>query len=188
MAKPFKLMLLATALCIASAPALVMASPDDGWQGVVRCADSRTAELRHACIDQVLREQGVLTREKEAAAEREAFGARRPAPTASPVPPVVAQGPATPARPIPTPADLPGPEATRERASTLVTEIARVEQGADRKLIIITAEGAIWRQLETVEMRGAPRKGDAFTIEQAALGSYRCRIGRSLIFRCSRQD
>lgn len=149
------------------------------WEAVVQCASHSGAAARHACIDQLLRDRGVLDRERELSDARQSFGQERravPAPAPAPAPAV-----ATAARP---PASAPPPAAPPE-LKALQTQVAAVRTGADRMLTITTAEGAVWRQTQTIDMRIPPVKGDTIEIEESALGGHRCKFG-SKIFRCRR--
>ncbi|MBB5987170.1 hypothetical protein [Sphingobium lignivorans] len=160
------------------------------WEAVVQCARQTGAPARHACIDQVLRGSGVLDSEREMNEARQSFGQQGRS-EAAPVPPPTA--PAVPAMPAPAQraeaapaAPAPAPAAPPPPLRALQTEVASARLAADRKLVITTREGAVWRQTETIELRASPRAGDSFEIEEAALGGHRCKLGRSRIFRCER--
>lgn len=147
------------------------------WEAVVQCAGRSGAAARHACIDQVLRDRGVLDRERELSDARQSFGQeRRAAPAPAPAVVPVAQ-PAASAPPPAVPAEL----------KALQTQVVAVRTGADRMLTITTAEGAVWRQTQTIDMRIPPVKGDTIEIEESALGGHRCKFG-SKIFRCRRMN
>ncbi|BAK67855.1 hypothetical protein SLG_31800 [Sphingobium sp. SYK-6] len=162
------------------------------WEAIVQCARQTGAPARHACIDQVLRGSGLLDSEREMNEARQSFGQQRRS-EAVPVPPPAA--PAAPAMPAPAqraeaapaaPTPAPAPAAPPAPLRALQTEVASARLAADRKLVITTREGAVWRQTETIELRASPRAGDSFEIEEAALGGHRCKLGRSRIFRCER--
>jgi len=153
------------------------------WEAVVQCAGRSGAAARHACIDQLLRDRGVLDREQELSDARQSFGQeRRPVPVPAPAPAAAAQPAA--AAVARAPASAPPPAAPPE-LKALQTQVAAVRTGADRMLTITTAEGAVWRQTQTIDMRIPPTKGDTIEIEQSALGGHRCKFG-SKIFRCRR--
>ena len=165
-------LLAATAFLLAPIPAWAQDDQDGAtanWQAIVACAERPNPENRHACVDSVLREAGVLDPEREIAAQRESFGetlrddehveqARRET------------------------ASAPPPEITK-----LETTVANALIGGDRLLVIATAEGAVWKQLDGSPFRRVPAKGAAFSAEEGALGSYRCKIG-SDVYRCQRVD
>jgi hypothetical protein len=152
------------------------------WDAVVQCARLSGATARHDCIDQLLRDKGVLDSQRELSDARQSFGQDRRVETrAAPVAahaPVIAPSVTAAAPPPPRPSAPP-------ELKALQTQIASVRVGANRMLVITTAEGAVWRQTQTTEIRTLPVKGDAIEIEQGALGGHRCKIG-SKMFRCQR--
>jgi hypothetical protein len=165
-------LLAATAFLLAPIPAWAQDDQDvatANWQAIVACAERPNPENRHACVDSVLREAGVLDPEREIAAQRKSFGG-------------------TPR------GDERVEQARRETASAPPPEITKLETivanaliGGDRLLVIATTEGAVWKQIDGSAFRRAPAKGAAFSAEEGALGSYRCKIG-SDIYRCQRVD
>jgi len=164
------------------------------WDAVVQCAKLPGTTARHDCIDQLLRDKGVLDRQREMSDARQSFGQDRRVETrAAPVPapvPVPAPAPAPAQAVTPSVAAAAQPAAPSRPSAppelkALQTTIASVRVGADRMLVITTAEGAVWRQTQTIEMRILPVKGDTIEIEQGALGSHRCKAGGKF-FRCQR--
>jgi hypothetical protein len=155
------------------------ASPQERWAQVVACARQGEAASRHECIDAVLRVAGVLDPAMEAAALRQNFG-RSPRPV-EPAPPSAAVEAAAIAA-NPAVAGTPPPVAS---VASIVTA-ARF--GNDRRLLVATQGGAVWRQVDDEDIRTAPRPGTPFEVREAALGSYRCTVGRSTHFRCARAD
>jgi hypothetical protein len=167
-----------------------------GWAAVAGCAQQVTERARHSCLDQVLRDAGLLTAEMTARQERSNFGlgnTATPAPPAPPVAPVAAVPKAAPAAPaavaappVPAPA-VAAPRAPEPKPERLEVEVASVATTPDhRKLIITTSEGAVWRQTEDLEILPLPVAGDRMTLRKGALGSYFCRFGKSVTFRCMR--
>jgi len=155
------------------------------WDRIVRCGAIVSAGERHNCLDGVLRQAGVLTPEREIAEQRESFGqpVRSAAPAASEAP-VSAPAPQQAVQQTPQPSPSPAP--SRE-ITGLTTTVADALIGGDRLLVVATAEGAVWKQIDGGPFRRAPAKGEAFSVEEGALGSYRCKIG-SDIYRCRRVD
>lgn len=172
---------------LGSAAALAQAglSPAERWQQVVACAAQDSNSGRHQCIDAVLRAAGVLNPEREAQVNRENFGREdRPAapPPAPPAPPPPAAAPAAaaapPAAPVAPPAPLQG----------IATQVAAVSQGGDRKIVVTTTEGAIWRQIDSSPIRRLPRVGESFEVREGAMGGYRCTFNGNTTYRCERRD
>jgi hypothetical protein len=159
------------ALALAASPASAQeagAVSAGQWEAVVACAAQGGANERHRCIDDVLRTAGVLDPQREQAAARESFGQPAREPEPAPVPAA-----AVPQAPPP--------------VTGVETTVADALIGGDRLLIVATAEGAVWKQLDGAQFRRAPAAGTAFAVEEGALGSYRCKIG-SDVFRCRRMD
>ncbi len=153
------------------------------WDAVVRCAQKAGVSARHDCIDRLLREKGVLDAQRELSEARQSFGQDRraepkPAPAEAPVPAAAAAPRAEVAA-----SSGSAPSAPPE-LKALQTQVTSARVAADRMLVITTTEGAIWKQIETVEIRFPPVKGDSIEIEQTALGGHRCKLGK--IFRCQR--
>jgi hypothetical protein len=178
---------LATGLLAIGQASLVAAQgsgdPTANWSQVALCAKQTGSKARHACLDQLLRDKGLLDAGQEVAEAREAFG-RSARAEAAPPPPITPATKAEPLAPKPSKPQAAAPAETK--LSGLQTKVAAARLGADRKLLVTTSEGAIWHQTETLDLRSIPQKGDAFAIEEASLGSHRCTIGKSKVFRCQR--
>lgn len=151
--------------------------PEAGWAAVAGCAQQVTERARHSCVDQVLRDAGLLTPQMSEQQQRRAFGFDNAAPpaAAAPVPPAPAPAPAAPA------------SARKADPDRMEAQIAAVATSADGgKLVITTSEGAVWRQTEALKVLPPPQAGDQLNIRKGALGSYLCRIGSSASWRCTR--
>lgn len=162
-----------------------------GWAAVAGCAQQVTERARHSCLDQVLRDAGLLTPEMSERQERLTFGLGNtavPAPPAQPVAPAPQVPKAVPPAPAaPAPRPTPAPREVASQPERMEVEVATVAMSADRrKLIITTTEGAVWRQTEDMEILPLPVAGDRMTVRKGALGSYFCRVGNSVTYRCSR--
>lgn len=184
------------ALLLGGGSAQAQSAGDGGanWDAIVQCAKLSGTPARHACMDQVLRDKGVLDSQHELTEARQAFGQDRrvearaaapvPAPAPIPAPAPVRSADAV-AAPRPAPPPAPSLAASPPELKALQTTIANVRVAADRMLVITTVEGAVWRQLQTIDLRFSPEKGDRIEIEEGALGGHRCKLG-SKIFRCQR--
>lgn len=156
-------------------------SPQERWAQVAACAGQGDAASRHECVDAILRAAGVLDPQHEAVAQRENFGrvGRQEEEAAATL--------SAPDRPETAGRDpvAPAPPAALD---SIVTLVAAARFANDRHLLVATQEGAVWRQVDDEEIRTAPRPGTPFEVREAALGSYRCTVGRSTHFRCARAD
>ena len=183
----------AAALLLSAAAAQVQGqaqapmNAERGWSAIGQCA-GRSERDRHACMDDVLRQAGLLTPAAEASDRRRQFGlegepARVPAPTpapAMPTPPAVRTAPTTPAQ------SAPPAETASGTAERLQVEVVRATTGTDGKIVLTTADGAVWRQLDSDTIRQVPRAGDRISIRKASLGSYLCSLPSQITFRCRR--
>jgi hypothetical protein len=123
-------------------------------------------------VDDVLRGAGLLP--SSAAERRESFGLQKPPSPPEPKPAV----PPAPARE----ATAPPPADPRQLEVTL----ASATQAADGKLVLVTTEGAVWRQSESQTIRWLPVQGDAMKIEKTTFGGFLCSLGKGTVFRCRR--
>lgn len=174
---PMLMPALVTLLAAGSGTALAQGSaadPTTSWQAVIACTGHRDAADRHDCIDQVLRQAGVLDPVREVQVQREDFGrATRPV---APPPAVEAATPAT--RPTAPPS---------RQIDSIATTVAAARIGADGKLLVATAEASVWRQVDGETFRVTPPSGTGFEVERGSLGSFSCKVGRSS-YRCTRVD
>jgi hypothetical protein len=159
-------------------------SPADRWQQVVACAAQGSNAARHDCIDAVLRAAGALSPEREAQVNRENFGREdRQAPSSAPAPSPALMPPATAAA-----APQPAPIAPPQPLQGIATQVAAVSQGGDRKIVVTTTEGAVWRQIDSSPIRRLPRVGESFEVREGAMGGYRCTFNGNTTYRCERRD
>jgi len=157
------------------------AGAEAGWTAVTRCAQQETERARHDCLDQVLREAGLLTPELRARQQQRAFGLEQPAAAAPAAPPLVEK--ALPARGAKPAAATPAAESAPDRVEV---EVASVVKGRDGKLVVTTTDGAVWRQTESLENYRLPAAGERMSIRRGKLGGYLCTPSSKLSWRCAR--
>ena len=199
----YAIMLGTTAVLLPAALLAQAAAPDaaENWAAIARCAQADGAEARHACLDAVLTRTGLLGEGVLEAETRESFGetprferrqeqqaeAAQPQPAPAPVvpspPPAAPAG--TPAAPPPPPPPPPTPPAQQE-LDELETTVSNSIFAADRRVILFTPEKQTWKQTDGERLRLLPQEGSKLTISKAALGSFRCRLGKYVSFRCER--
>ena len=157
---------------------------EGNWNAIARCAAIDAAEQRHACVDGVLRQAGLLSEERVAQRAREEFG--------SPVRPERQNQAQAVVRPEPTaepPAEpMAAPPLRAADIDELETTIAAVRMSGNRRLTITTAEGSVWEQTQSETFRALPEVGDAFSIDRTSLGGFRCKFQSSSVYRCRRAD
>jgi hypothetical protein len=150
------------------------------WAAIAACARAATDETRHSCMDYVLHRAGLLP--TSTAPAQAAAAASVPAAPAS-EPAGAGAGPATSAAQRQR-FGLPAPVPRSEQKLDAVLADARVD--GEGKLVLLTSEGAVWREVESDPVLPPPTPGQPLAIEKASLGGYVCRLGRWVAFRCLR--
>ncbi|KPL66943.1 hypothetical protein SZ64_01840 [Erythrobacter sp. SG61-1L] len=146
------------------------ADPAANWQEIARCAGEDRSARRHTCMDEVLRRAGLLDPQQEVAEQRETFGQR-------------------PGRDDPqeaAKAEVPR-SASPARLDEVKGQVAFAKLVGKGRLLVVTSEGAVWRQTSAETIRIVPEAGVEFTAMKAAMGGYRCKLGRTT-YRCERLD
>jgi hypothetical protein len=193
---------MATLLCLTTTAAVAQSptqppetmNAERGWSSVARCAQEESERARHTCVDDVLREAGLLTTEMRTRQQRRAFGLDdKPAPAPSPAP--VSPGPVAPSNASPaavakspeTVAPSPATVAPATQPDRIEVELAAVEKAVNGRLFVTTTDGAVWLQTESVEMPQPPVAGDRMSIRKGSMGGYRCTVASTrLTYRCAR--
>jgi hypothetical protein len=143
---------------------------------MTQCAAIADDKARHTCTDNTLRDAGLL--EPPAAAKRKAFGLQKAEPSplaAAAAPPVDRSSAGTPSS-----------SAAKKEKEHIEVTLAKVEQGGDRKLVLTTADGAVWHQVESVAVHPVPKEGQTMQIEARSLGGFMCEPSKYVAFRCYR--
>ena len=175
---------------------------EKGWSSIASCAQEDSERARHTCVDNVLREAGLLTNEMHAKQQRRAFGlddkpARTPPrePVPAPTPPMAAATPPATSTTPPAaassstvaPAATPAAAAPPAQPDRLEVELAKVEKAVNGNVFVTTTDGAVWLQTESVEMPQPPVAGDRMAIRKGSMGGYRCSVASThLTYRCAR--
>lgn len=149
-------------------------SPSSAAPGLMReliqCLEIRSADDRLACFD---REATIVRRGQEsqgfvvdgaraAASQRDFFGLDGP--------------------PVHIARDADG----RGELNEVTTAIASFAVNRSGNVRFSTQEGAVWIQTDNIPVLGRVKEGDSVTIERAALGSYKAKVGRRRAFRVER--
>jgi hypothetical protein len=169
-----------------------IAPSDAAWSAITLCARIEKDSDRHVCLDDALRNAGLLP--AQAAAAPVPAAATGPAAVA----PARAAGAAAPAAQAPDSASAAQskgsradfglqPKTFREPAvaRTLQVTLRQVGQ-VDGKLLITTTEGAIWKQVESTHVWPVPTGGQTMTVEKGAFGGFFCKPSKYVSFRCFR--
>ena len=81
-----------------------------------------------------------------------------------------------------------GDDDDEDKISELETKITRFGRMSNGRAIFTVEGGARWMQTDNTPVLGSPDAGDSVTIETAAMGSYKAKIGRKRAFRVKRVD
>lgn len=180
-----------TGMAAMLATSATMAASDPGseagWAALKRCAQQDGERARHACVDKLMTDTGLLTPQAREQEQQRAFGLPSSAPLSAPVvapPPKVpvAAADAVPKPAIPPPTPPAGPVAP----DRVEVQIASVASTHDGKLIITTTDGAVWRQTENLANPRLPEAGQTMIIRKGSLGAYLCTPPSKLSWRCAR--
>jgi len=162
--------------------------PSEHWEAIARCGGIPDDDLRLQCMDEVLRSAGINSGSPRMQAQAPAQGqAAQTERSALPGMPQMAQPAAdrTPSAPVASSSEATRPD---ERADSIParmsTTVASVQTIGYQRLRITTAEGAVWEQTQAEVFRTPPKAGDAFLVEPASLGSFRCRFAEASRYRC----
>lgn len=82
--------------------------------------------------------------------------------------------------------DIFGGDDDGEGVSEIQTTIRNVQQDASGKYSFTLADGARWRQIDSLNLNVEPRPGHAIRIRRAAMGSYLANIGKQRAIRVRR--
>jgi len=171
-----------------------IAPSDAAWSAITLCAGIAKDSDRHVCLDDALRNAGLMPAHSPATP----VPAEGTAPAAGAVAPAAVAGAAAPAAQAP---DSVSPAQSKESradfglqpktfrepavARTLQVTIRQVDQ-ADGKLLLTTTEGAIWKQVESTNVWPVPTEGQTMTIERGSFGGFFCEPSKYVSFRCFR--
>jgi hypothetical protein len=170
----------------ATAPAAETATgAEAGWAAVTGCAQQDTERARHDCLDQVLRDAGLLTPELRARQQQRAFGLEQSA-TPAPAAPQPVAPPTSTAPSAQVAGPLPAKPVAESPPDRIEVEVASVITSRDGKLVVTTTDGAVWRQTESLTNYRLPAAGERMTIRRGALGGYLCTPSSKLSWRCAR--
>jgi hypothetical protein len=192
---------LACLAAVSAAHAADSSSVQARWDAIARCAPLVDDGARHACLDDVLRQAGLMPDAARAAASRQRFGLPAPTvpvPAAAPsvttaavaaprvaAPPVAAAPVTAPTVAAPAVAAA-APAAKPSREDLIQVTLAGVNRGGDGALVLNTTEGAVWRQIEPADLHPEPVAGDTLTIKHTLFGGYMCQSRKWIVFRCVR--
>ena len=171
---------LAGGLQIATAASAQDKTPPS-WEALSRCADMTDPAKELDCYRAAMRDAGYVRNPQVAAAERhKTFGLTLPTLHKSPEK-------AKPAETAQAPGAAPSVEGENEsRISVKIVEVAYTRPL--NQLLIVTSDGGVWEQTDTIPLTFTPRAGDSLEIRKTRFGGYFCKFDRTNAVRCERKN
>jgi hypothetical protein len=186
----------ASALCALqiSTPVQAQDQPPSGpnsppsWEALVHCADMTDAKKELDCYRAAMRDAGYRRNPQVSAAERrKTFGLDLP-PTKVARHEDKAHAPAQ-AQGSGKPSGLAAADNKAEDASRLTFTISEVAYTQPlNQLLIVTSDGAVWVQDDTIPLNFTPKRGATVEINKTVFGGYFCKFDRSNAMRCIRRN
>ncbi len=143
------------------------------WPSLVRCAEMGDEGDRLNCYDAAMRSAGFAPKPAAVTAARHRlFGLTAPK---------IGVGRHKDKDKVET-AKASGGE-DEDNVTVTLGQVARLH---DDKLLLITTEGAIWEQTDSVEVQPGPKEGQPMTIRRGPLGGFFCDVNKWKSVRCTR--
>jgi hypothetical protein len=193
---------LAAALAIAGAAEAqdVPAGAPPSWPSLIRCAQLPDDDAQLACFKAAMKASGYAPKPAEVAAERHhRFGLSAPdlnlfrkkqaaegesAAARPAAPAVAAAAPAPASEPVPPP---PGVAPHPESEDDVFVRLERVAlMPPNNQLLLVTADGGIWEQVDYDTVAPLPRQGQSMEIKKNMFGGYLCIFDKRQGVRCKR--
>jgi hypothetical protein len=171
---------LATGALQIAAPALAQEqNTPPSWDTLARCAQMTDDAQELACYRAAMKAAGFKRNPEVAAQEqRKSFGKAPPEFPKTAEKPKHAEKAQPPAREE---EELPA-----DRITTTIVEVAYTQPL--NKLLLVTADGAVWVQTDTVPLTFTPRAGQSIEIRKTRFGGYFCKFDRTNAVRCERRN
>jgi hypothetical protein len=150
------------------------------WAAISECGAITDSGRRLQCMDDVLRQAGVLGSGAIADRQRPPEQGRddQAAPAMAAAQPAARRAQSAAAQPSRASQPALGDD------GQMTTSIASIRTIGYQRLLVTTAEGSVWEQTEEKPFLTVPKAGDAFSVQSALFGSYRCRFNESSRYRC----
>ena len=156
------------------------------WDALAHCADISADEEVAACFRAAMKAAGYQPTPKVAADRRRRFGLDLPVIRREHAPkPPKAQVAQTEASHAPAGA-TPDNGDDRNRVSVELSDVATIPP--ENRLLLVTTDGAVWRQPDDERVSPCPKPGQKIQIERNSFGGYFCRFDRLTKVRCTRRN
>lgn len=173
--------LAATAIGLAAAGAAAAqdAPAPPSWTTLTRCAEMADEDARLACYDAAMRSAGFTPKPEAVAAEkRKRFGLSIPQVSILKHKGKEEGTEAAGGKPS---------EIPKQDENEVTVELSQVATlQPDNRLMMFTADGAIWEQVGDDPVQPFPKAGDSITIHKGKVGGYLCDVNKYKAVRCKR--
>ena len=166
----------------AAAQTTAPSGPPPSWDSLIPCAQKADPAEGFKCYQAAMRAAGYTPNPEIAATERRRkFGLSLPLvgphkPAARP------RTELAQAKPNAVPA--PPPEEPEDRVTVKLEQVALIPPL--NRLLLITAEGAVWQQTDDEVVSPTPRPGESMTVVHGKISGYFCQFDRVTRVRCIR--
>lgn len=155
------------------------------WDTLAKCADMPNDADSLACFRQAMHAAGYQPAPQVASERRRRFGLNLPLihhdheakPASQPAEVAQANGPVASAAP----ADV-GENA--DKVSVQLSDVAVIPPA--NRLLLVTTDGAVWKQTDDEKVSPWPKPGQTIQIERNSFGGYFCRFDKFTKIRCTR--
>ncbi len=171
------------AASVAAEAVRIPSGPPPSWESLVPCTQKADTAEGYACFVAALRGAGFKPdTEAAAAAHRKSFGlnilpGKKEKPEKPEKAPRQAKGQA--------PSEAPAGE-DENRITVKIVEVAYTKP-LDQ-MLIVTADGAVWKQTDTIALNFRPSAGQTMEISKTRFGGYFCKFNRTDAVRCERKN
>ncbi len=161
-------------------PARAQDTTSPFWHSLVRCADMTDPDKKLDCFNDAMQAAGYVRNPQVATAERhKTFGLELPGLHKR------AEKPAAKAAPH----QAGAPAAAGEDKDSITVQIVEVAYTQPlNKLMIVTSDGGVWEQDDTIALTFTPRAGQSIEIRKTRFGGYFCQFDRTNAVRCVRKN
>ena len=182
--------LMLTVMASALATALPMATParsqvktPPSWDALTQCADMTDATKGWDCFQDAMKAAGYARNPQVALAERhKTFGLALPSLPRH-------EKRAKPPKTAETREASVASPATAEDENRITVQIVEVAYTQPLKqLLIVTSDGGVWEQVDTIPLTFTPRAGQSIEITKTRFGGYFCKFDRTNAVRCVRKN
>ena len=146
------------------------------WETLTHCADQPDAAKELECYRAAMKAAGYVRSPARVAAERhKTFGIELPGTHKAEKP-----------KPSETAQAAPSGAEDQDHISVKIVEVAYTKPL--NQLLIVTDDGGVWEQTDTIPLTFTPKAGQSIEIRKTTFGGYFCKFDRTNSVRCVRKN